>query len=80
MKEKQVLSDVYKDFFGIEMPISEEKSSKENVSDIDSLYLKEESKELLKKIINYMQKYSIEEVTNYISFNIIISKIISYYK
>lgn len=72
MKEKQVLSDVYKDFFGIEMPISEEKSSKENVSDIDSLYLKEESKELLKKIINYMQKYSIEEVTNYISFNIII--------
>ncbi len=37
---------------------------------IDSLFISDESKELLKKIINYMELYSKKEESNYIPFNI----------
>ena len=64
-------SDIYNDFFSVkeeEIKISE--SNEEELIDIDNLYLDNESKNLLKQIIDYMDKYSKKEESNYINFNI----------
>ena len=60
------LADVYKDFFG--SPLVSEKQEEEVASrtafplqDVDTLLLDEESKELLKKIFEYMRKYHEKE-------------------
>ena len=47
-----------------------DKKMEEWFSKIDELYIKEESKSLLKKIIDYMRKYNEKIEANYISFNI----------
>ena len=47
-----------------------DKKMEEWFSRIDKLYIKEESKALLKKIIEYMRKYNEKLESNYISFNI----------
>ena len=73
--------DIYKDFFGVESLPKEEKGKIEEGSQntmitlfdkINKLYIKDESKELLKKIIEYMRKYNEKIETNYIPFNILI--------
>ena len=73
--------DIYKDFFGVETLPKEEKKEIEESSQntmttlfnkINKLYIKDESKELLKKIIEYMRKYNEKIETNYIPFNILI--------
>ena len=81
MQGRDYFKDIYKDFFGIENNIN--KSSDELVKlgsqeemaslfeRINNLYIDSESKDLLKKIIEYMRKYSegLEKV--YIPFRII---------
>ena len=72
--------DIYKDFFGVETPKEENKKIEESsqnimttlICKINKLYIKDESKELLKKIIEYMRKYNEGIETNYIPFNILI--------
>ena len=71
-------SDIYDDFFRVEKKEIEvkEDSIKEEVNlleDINNLYLDNESKNLLKQIIEYMDKYSKKEESNYINFNILIN-------
>ena len=78
MNNKDYFKDIYKDFFGVESvdTKSEEinKSSQDAMTTlfdkINKLYVKDESKELLKKIIEYMRKYKEGIETNYIPFNI----------
>ena len=68
-------NDIYDDFFKVEkkeLEIKEDDSNKEIVIDIDSLYLDNESKNLLKQILEYMDKYSQKEESNYINFNVLI--------
>lgn len=78
---KDYFKDIYKDFFGVESEILNQDSSsiKESQDDmtalfsrINKLYIKDESKELLKKIIEYMRKYKEGIERNYIPFYIII--------
>ena len=72
--------DIYKDFFGVEsLPKEENKKIEESsqkmitlFDKINKLYIKDESKESLKKIIEYMRKYNEGIETNYIPFNILI--------
>ena len=72
--------DIYKDFFGVESPKVEKQETIEESSQkmitlfdkINKLYIKDESKELLKKIIEYERKYNEGIETNYIPFNILI--------
>ena len=81
MNEHDLLKDVYKDFFGVETTNTETKTKNEEqkqidmkniFDDINSLYITEESKELLKKIIEYMRKYNEKIETNYVNFNLIL--------
>ena len=77
--------DIYSDFFGIETNPQEEKkelvssevTSQEEMSElfdkINSLYVTDESKDMLKKIIEYMRKYQEGIEKNYIPFRLIIS-------
>lgn len=71
------LADVYKDFFG--SPLVSEKQEEEVVSrtafplqDVDTLLLDEESKELLKKIFEYMRKYHEKEEARYLDFHFVL--------
>ena len=83
MNNRQILEEVYKDFFGTS--ISKEKSDTdidkktestiENSDDnysIDNLYIDDESKILLNKIIQYIKDYSEGKEKNYLTFNICI--------
>ena len=76
---KDYLENVYKDFFGEEEGKKKYEENKESVKEellneedinIDSLFITDESKELINKIINYMKLYSEGKETNYIPFNI----------
>ncbi len=74
--ERKIMNDVYRDFFNSSL-IGEDSAFKldeeleiDNVINIDDLFISTESKELLKKIILYMEKYNNKEETNYITFNI----------
>ena len=76
---KDYFKDIYKDFFGVETLKEENKKIEESsqkmitlFDKINKLYIKDESKELLKKIIEYMRKYNEGIETNYIPFNILI--------
>ena len=70
-------SDIYDDFFSVEKK-EIEVEKEDNKSDfnileaINSLYIDNESKNLLKQITEYMDKYTKKEENNYIDFNIII--------
>ena len=84
MNTKDYFKDIYKDFFGVETNthqenrelVSNEITSQEEMSNsfekINSLYITDESKDMLKKIIEYMRKYQEGIETNYIPFRIII--------
>jgi AAA+ superfamily predicted ATPase len=73
--DNKYFSDIYDDFFRVEKKelVVKEDNNEDITIDIDSLYLDNESKNLLKQIIDYMDKFSKKEETNYINFNIIIS-------
>ena len=68
--------DIYNDFFSVEkkeIKVEEKENSEDNIDlSIDDLYLDNESKNLLKQITEYMNKYSNKEESNYINFNIVI--------
>ncbi len=77
MDGKYKLSDVYKDFF--ETPLVElEEDNKEveevpfDISAIDTLLLEEESKDLLKKVVEYMRKVVEEKTLPYLDFHLIL--------
>ena len=106
MDKKDILKNVYDDFFGIgekkeveelnqkikekldedtiqiSMPQDKENISENNIDKdtklkesfdkIDSLYIDEKSKEILKKIIEYIRKYNEGIEKNFISFNMCI--------
>ena len=84
MNTKDYFKDIYKDFFGVEKDLEDktlelnknERSSQEEMTDlfqkIDCLYLTNESKELLKKMIEYMRKYHEKLENNYIPFSVIL--------
>ncbi len=105
MDKKDILKNVYNDFFGVNaksykdeelenkinqqlnaeipqivMPEKNEKLSveerdkklKESFELIDKLYIDEKSKEILKKIIEYIRKYNEKIEKKYISFNMCI--------
>lgn len=78
-KNDEVLSiDIDKKDSSVSMADNSFKDDKINVKEdstysldnIDSLFISDESKELLKKIINYMELYSKKKESNYIPFNI----------
>ena len=77
MDGKYKLSDVYKDFF--ETPLVEiEEDNKEvekvpfEIDTIDTLLLEEESKDLLKKVVEYMRKVMEEKTLPYLDFHLIL--------
>ena len=78
MDKNKIMADVYRDFFGESLYEKDEKSTnsvevekleEEDIS-IDSLFIDEESKRILNRIIEYMKLYSEGVETNYIPFNI----------
>ncbi len=78
MNTKDYFKDIYKDFFDSELqPKIEVKESKEDISSlllqIDNLSVTDESKELLKRIINYMSKYKDKEEVNYVPFRVVLN-------
>ena len=83
MNTKDYFKDIYDDFFGIESLKSVEFIQDSTLdepgekmaswfSTIDKLYLTEPSKDLLKKIIEYMRKYHEKIENNYIPFSIVL--------
>lgn len=79
MNTKDYFKDIYTDFFGVEdynINNSEKRDSQEEMASlferINNLYINEDSKNLLKQIIEYMRKYNEKIENNYIPFNIII--------
>ena len=75
MNSKDYLADVYQDFFGSPLvETSEVESSEEGVDIIviDSFLIEEESKDLLRKIVDYMRRYHEKEVSNYLDFHLLL--------
>ena len=74
--DNKYFNDIYNDFFSVEnkeIKVEEKENIEENIDiNIDDLYLDIESKNLLKQILEYMDKFSKKEETNYINFNIIV--------
>ena len=72
--DNNYLNDIYNDFFNVhkEEDVILEENDLDLNTEIDNLYLEEESKKLLKQMINYMEKYQKQEENNYINFNIIL--------
>lgn len=78
--DTKILNDVYKDFFGDSLVTTDKEKKEETVeeteetlTDVDNLFIDDKSKELLKKIINYIMLYSEKKETNYIPFNITVN-------
>lgn len=64
-------NQIYEDFFGSSLVSEKNEPTKTfNISEIDNMYLTDESKELLKKILNYISNYKTDNI--YVNFNIII--------
>ncbi|MBQ6282582.1 MAG: AAA family ATPase [Bacilli bacterium] len=79
MNTRNYFEGIYDDFFGVEKEKSNEeikKGSQEEMTSlfekINNLYVTDDSKNLLKKIIEYMRKYDEGIEKNYIPFNIIL--------
>ena len=89
MNTRDYFKDIYQDFFGVENDTIEQKrelvsnetetnvTSQEEMSNsfekINSLYITDQSKDMLKKIIEYMRKYQEGIEKNYIPFRLIIN-------
>ena len=73
MNNRQILEDVYRDFFPEREKVVEEETVEiEEEPNIDSLFISDESRALLNKIIKYMEDYSKKEETNYLPFHLTI--------
>lgn len=76
MNNKNYLADVYRDFFETPLVVPEEVGDdRKGTFDwdrIDSLMLEEESKKLLKKVMDYMCKYHEKEESRYLDFHFIL--------
>ena len=75
MNNRQILEDVYRDFFPerkVEVLEAEEQVEKEEEPNIDSLFISDDSKVLLNKIIKYMEDYYNKNESNYLPFHITI--------
>ena len=76
MDGKYKISDVYKDFFETPLVELEENKGDEKVpfdiSTIDTLLLEEGSKDLLKKVVEYMRKVVEEKTLSYLDFHLIL--------
>ena len=78
MDKNKIMADVYKDFFGENLYEQEKETTtsteveklEEEEINIDGLFIDEDSKKLLNRIIEYMKLYSEKQETNYIPFNI----------
>ena len=70
MNNKEILDEVYKDFFGSLSNKDTEEDIAKAVINIDDLLIDNESKELLKKITTYMDNYN--DSKRYINFNLLI--------
>lgn len=82
MDTNKIFKDVYNDFFGVESTIltQEQKENQKNVDKneimneyfqtINNLLINDDSKNLLKQIIEYMRKYQEKIESNYLSFQI----------
>ena len=72
--ENEYLKDIYNDFFGNTSTISKESNNEiiniDFETEINKLYLNDESKELFRKIVNYIFNYTNDK--RYIPFNITI--------
>ena len=75
------LGEVYKDFFGEKgasrLPDTKEEAKEEQIStfnelEIDQLLLEDSSKELLHKVVNYMNKYNSKEETRFLNFHLLV--------
>ena len=73
---KNYLDDIYKDFFNESIIEKKERKEIQNINnfveEIDKLYLDDNSKDIFKKIIKYMEDYNEEKESNYITFNILL--------
>ena len=76
---KNYFEGIYDDFFGVEKATEKEQMemrSQEEMTSlfdrINTLYITDESKNLLKKIIEYERKYNEEIEKNYIPFHIVL--------
>ena len=71
MDNRRLLDDVYKDFFGDKAltNIEQKEEQKVDINQIDNMLLEDDSKELLKKIITYINSYK-DGV--YINFNMLL--------
>ncbi len=75
---KDYLTDIYKDFFETPLVLEEKQEESHDIEEIfdlgevDSLLIEEESKVLLKKIIEYMRKYHAKEENRYLNFHMIL--------
>lgn len=79
MKSYDLLNSIYDDFFKVEKKEVIDETTDKNDFDmksifnsIDNLYLSDESKELFKKIIEYMRKYNEKIEDNYIPIRLAI--------
>ena len=83
MNTKDYFKDIYNDFFKVEL--SQKESSKEDSSlvdaqskmtswfdEINKLYITDESKDILKKMIEYMRKYHEQIEKNYVPFSLLL--------
>lgn len=73
---KDYLEDVYKDFYGEEVgkkkyTENQEKVKEDFIENIDNLLINDESRELLHKIINYMEDYS-NNNKRYLNFHLLL--------
>ena len=74
MNNRKILEDVYRDFFesDIKLEEKENKSNSENIPTLDNVFITEESKILLNKIVKYMIDYNKENEKKYLTFNVAI--------
>ena len=66
------LKDIYTDFFDNKYSVDNNTIIDKGI-DIDSLYITEESKELLKRIISYMEEYQNKDNIVYIPIRLVIN-------
>ena len=70
---KDYIADIYKDFFGEELTLPQEKEIQDDVSlDISNLLLSDASLDVLQKIILYMKQFSTKEKNMYLNFHLIL--------
>ena len=75
MNNRQILEDVYRDFFPerkVESEVKTEVEELNEVNSVDSLFISDDSKELLHKIVQYMEDYSTGKEKNYLNFHLTI--------